>query len=111
MRKRRVQAQIPQPSNVQDFLNSYDPQQLVGALASFENSQGWELFKSYMFYRAASNAGAALALSQSTGRSCEAASEAGKAEALREAAESFLIELQAKIAGNEGIIEAEVPQE
>lgn len=111
MPKRKVQVKPHQTSSIQDFLNSYDPQHLVGALASFENSQGWELMKAYLFYRAASCAGASLALSQSTGRSCEAASEAGKAEALREMAESFLTELQAKIAGNEGIIEAEVPQE
>lgn len=111
MQKRKAPAKQLQTSNVQDFLNSYDPQQLVGALASLENSQGWELFKAYVFYKAATNAGAALLLAQSTGRQCEAASEAGKAEALREMAETFLTQLQAKITGNEGIVNEGVPQE
>ncbi len=111
MPKHKVQPKTPPTSNIQDFLNTQDPRSLIGAIASLENSQGWELFKSFMYYQAANHVGVALVLAQSTGRQQEAAASAAKAEVLREIAETFLVQLQAKIAGNEGLVTEEVPQE
>jgi hypothetical protein len=111
MQKRKTRAKTPPTSNIQDFLNEQNPRALVGALASLENSQGWEIFKAFMFYNAGVHASVALGLSQSTGRQCEAAAAAGKAEVLREVGETFLTQLQAKIAGNEGVVDTEVPQD
>lgn len=111
MQKRKVQAKQLPTNNLQDFLNTQDPRSLIGALASLENSQGWELFKSFMFYQAANHVGVSLYLSQTTGKQIEACASAAKAEVLREVADTFLTQLQAKIAGNEGLVTQEVPQE
>jgi hypothetical protein len=111
VQKRKIQPKIPLTSNIQDFLNTQDPQSLIGAIASLENSQGWELFKSFMYYQAANHVGVALALAQSTGRQQEAAASAAKAEVLREIADTFLTQLQSKIGGNEGLISEVVPQD
>lgn len=113
MQKRKVQAKTLQTNktDLQEFLNSEDPRSLVGALASLENSQGWKLFTSFMFYQAANHVGVALYLAQCTGKQQEAAASAAKAEVLREVADTFLTSLQAKIAGNEGLVTETIPEE
>lgn len=94
-----------------EFLKGYDGPALAAAVASFEGSIGWELLKAYMEYQAASHAGFAIQLAQHSGAVAEAASASGKAEVLREVAETFLRDLARRVRGDSPVVESPRPEE
>lgn len=106
---------MPKPKKnqkkVSDFLNTYDAKALIGALGSFENSLGWDLFKSFLYYQAANHAGMSVIFAQQTGKQYEACASGAKAEVLRNVVDDFIIQLKNKVVGNEGVIENVRPLE
>lgn len=112
MRKRKAQARTPLTSkNIQEFLTGYDAVTLTSAVNSLEGSLGWQLMKSFMLFQAAALAGYSLNLSQKTGTQFEACAAGAKAEVLRDMAEQFVEQLRSKVAGNEGLVQEQVPED
>jgi hypothetical protein len=106
MPKRKAQEKPPLTSKeFQEKLDSIDSVSLIGALNSFENSLGWELMKSFMYYQAAVHGTMSNVLIQQTGKTMEACASGAKAEVLREVIDQFMQQLRDKVIGKEGVVE------
>ena len=97
--------------NNKEFFDKYDAVSLAAVLRTFEATEGWELFKSFLYYQASVHGTMANVLVQQTGKQFEACASGAKAEVLREVIDQFMNNLYLKIQGNEGLIETPVPQE
>src|ERR1700719_659356 len=91
----------------QEKLEAYDATSLMGALNSFDNSLGWELMKSFMYYQAAVHGTMSNAMIQQSGKTMEACASGAKAEILREVIDQFMQQLRDKVVGKDAVIQEE----
>lgn len=110
MRQRKALEKKLQTNNLefQEKLNSYDSTSLIAALNSFENSLGWELMKSFIYYQAAAHGTMSNVLIQQSDKTMEACAAGAKAEVLREVIDQFMTQLRNKAVGNDGVVETPV---
>jgi len=97
--------------NLTEALNNYDSKSLLAALNSFEGSLGWEVFKSFIYYQAATHGTMSNSMVQESGKQMEACAAGAKAEVLREVIDQFMDLLKSKVKGFDGVVTQDIPQD
>lgn len=88
-------------------LDKYDAVSLAGIINSFEDSEAWNLVKTFIYYQAAVHGTMSNILIQQSGKTMEACAAGAKAEVLRELTDQFMDQLRSKIAKNDGVVQEE----
>jgi hypothetical protein len=91
--------------SLKDFVESYDYRTLMGMLNTFQTSEGWEVFKSYIRLKQREMEVAALDLIKHDGHDKMAAHASGYAQALEDLTERMMPGLIDLILGKTAVIE------